>query len=202
MAASGEQSRADTQTWEQFLAVIEREAQRQYRGWDQDAQEDYVKRMAKRAHCLQREAVLSVTDVSKAESRFSSVRRTRTYEVVGISLRAGDGLPAHNHPEMTGVLLCVTGSLQVEQFDKTGAVPEGGSLFRRYSSRRLNEGDTSTFTASHHNVHSVVAIEDTQILDIFTPPYTPKRMRSTQWYKLDRLGADDPEVFKGVLLSE
>ncbi len=193
---------ADTQAWEQFLAVVKRESKRQHLDWDQDAQDAYVQRIAEIAHRLEKDSVQRVTKIREPEGQFSSIKRTADYELVGISLRAGEQRPAHNHPEMTGVLLCIGGLLRVDQFDVKGVAPGGGIILRRFSSRLLKERDISTFTSLRHNIHSVVAVEDAQILDIFTPPYTMSRMQSTQWYKLDRFATDEPEVVRGSLLNQ
>ena len=43
----------------------------------------------------------------------------------------------------------------------------------------------STLTSKERNIHRLRARELTQLIDIFTPPYTPQRIKTSRWFEVD-----------------
>ncbi len=41
-----------------------------------------------------------------------------------------------------------------------------------------------TLTATANNIHQVKAIEPSQVIDVFTPPYNRTRVTGTRWYEI------------------
>jgi predicted metal-dependent enzyme (double-stranded beta helix superfamily) len=107
------------------------------------------------------------------------------FEVVSIAFDKGQIIPPHNHPDMTGVTGCISGSVWVDSYEPTySEKPNGPLLFKQTASRRLTYGSVSTLTAEMANIHCLRAYERTQIIDIFTPPYDADRRQRTKWYRL------------------
>jgi hypothetical protein len=64
----------------------------------------------------------------------------------------------------------------------------GKLLIEQVVQDRLSPGVFATLTAEHGNIHRLEATEYTELLDVFTPPYDPERMKRYRWYER----ADEP----------
>ena len=47
------------------------------------------------------------------------------FEVVTLEFEPGEEIGLHDHPDMTGVILCVTGSVEIDNFDQVGPSQNG-----------------------------------------------------------------------------
>ena len=104
------------------------------------------------------------------------------FEVATVEFEAGDEIPLHNHPDMTGVIFCVAGSVRIEQFDLV-AEESDRVLLQLRASQQCQAGDFSTLTAVRGNIHALYAEEYTALFDIFTPPYDDERLQHYRWYE-------------------
>jgi cysteamine dioxygenase len=120
---------------------------------------------------------------------FTELIKTLDVQISLITFEKGESLPHHNHPAMTGVLTCVTGSLLVSSYDLLSTrerAPSAGVLLHSVKSEIILPGRISTLTQSRGNIHTVKALDFTQVIDIFTPPYSDERIAKTTWYTLER----------------
>ncbi len=118
-----------------------------------------------------------------------SVHRGGHFSVATLEFDAGDEIRLHNHPDMTGVILCVSGAVEVEAFNLLPTQsPMGKLLMEQVLQEKLTPGVFATLTAEHGNIHRLVATEYTELLDVFTPPYDKERMTRYRWYER----ADEP----------
>ena len=114
----------------------------------------------------------------------SLVYTSPMFEVVILEFEPGDEIGLHDHPDMTGVILCVGGSMEIDNFDEVDLANEDGDLFvRRISKVTLSPGDVATLTAIRGNIHSLRAEEFIQLLDVFTPPYNDGRSDRSRWFE-------------------
>jgi PCO_ADO len=118
------------------------------------------------------------------------VHETTEFEVVLFLLDEGQYFPYHNHPSMTGISMCVSGQVDVHNLDIAGKADPSTLLLRTSVHERMSSGRISWLTSGVRNIHRVQASKDSQLIDIFTPPYTPERVAQTRWYQVERLGVD------------
>ena len=109
--------------------------------------------------------------------------------VVTIEFDPGDEIPLHNHPDMTGVILCLSGKVDIQAFNLLEERSEDGRLLiERVDQVDLQPGQFASLTADRGNIHGLVAVEFTELLDVFTPPYDAERLERYRWYER----SDDP----------
>ncbi|MGB0592424.1 MAG: hypothetical protein ACPGU1_22290 [Myxococcota bacterium] len=119
------------------------------------------------------------------------------FEVASLEFDAGDEIPLHNHPDMTGVILCLSGKMKVEGFDLLDEPSSDGNLLlERVENLTLVAGDHCTLTAERGNIHTVVALEFTQLLDVFTPPYDDEKLLRYRWYERDPSPYEGEDIFE------
>jgi cysteamine dioxygenase len=101
----------------------------------------------------------------------------------------------HDHPGMTGMILCASGEIETANFDPVELpdfeTPAGRQLLKFAGQATLKKNDISTLTAKARNIHTLRALKVTQLVDIFTPPYTEERAEQSRWFKLS------PEPLQG-----
>ena len=175
-------------SWEDFLAELSVLAEQQFSPtWDQDAYVEEVAALMGLLH-LEDESFQALYDgyatAGELFPELQTVHEGGYFEVATLEFDAGDEISLHNHPDMTGVILCLSGRLEVEAFDlQERQSASGALLLERVVQRELEPGDYCTLTATHGNIHSVRAQSFTQLLDIFTPPYDDERLTRYRWYE-------------------
>ena len=98
----------------------------------------------------------------------AETNRQMTFEVLLLSLESGYTIPLHDHPARSGVSICVSGHAKVKNYD---FVPSSGSaLLKQRSQTSLYGQKASTLTEQEGNVHTISALQSTQLIDVFSPP--------------------------------
>ena len=119
------------------------------------------------------------------------------FEVVTLEFDPGDAIPLHNHPDMTGAILCISGRVEVESFNLLDELsPEGRLLIEQVDQLELSPGLSATLTAQRGNIHALVATQYTELLDVFTPPYDDERLTRYRWYERASEPIDGGSVFE------
>jgi hypothetical protein len=132
--------------------------------------------------------------------QFDHYRKEADFEVDLVTFEAGDEIPTHDHPRMTGVSACVSGRVHVRSWDLIERSAEGPrSLVRDLGRVTLEPGRTSALTPETRNVHHLTADAPAQIVDVFTPPYGSPRVGKTTWY---RIGSEPLEGRPGLFTAE
>lgn len=128
---------------------------------------------------------------------FTDLMRSTDVQVTLLSFSAGEVIPYHNHPSMTGVMTCVRGELTVDSYDYVDRLSKEEWIIRALPRAGLQPGNTSTLTEKARNIHQVAAPAAAQIVDIFSPPYDAERTYSTRWFKLrsSRASGRDADLF-------
>ena len=186
--------------WATFLADLEALTQAQHEaGWDPAC---HVARVATLL------GELDVTDapVQAQLDRYLDARRERPelrtlhdggdHEVVALQFAPGDTIGLHDHPRMTGVILCITGSVHIQAYNRLGPTSKDGTLrIQQVEDVVLQPGDHATLTEHHGNIHTLVAPEWCELIDVFTPPYTPDRIRDYRRYVRSAEPVQGTDVF-------
>lgn len=98
----------------------------------------------------------------------AEAKRQVTFEIVLLSLEAGYSIPLHDHPKRNGVSVCVTGKTKVTHFDLQSI--EGSSVLQMRSRTTIHPSETGTLTEVEGNIHTITALQHTQLIDVFSPP--------------------------------
>ena len=188
--------------WEGFLDAVAELAQLQYTtGWDQ---ESYVEDVAQLMLNLDLsdpvivEAYAHYADEVRGFPEITEIYEEPGFELATLEFEAGEAIDLHDHPGMTGVILCVSGQVEIENFDLLEEPSiDGNLLLVRSGSVVLTAGMSATLTSERGNIHALRATRFTQLLDVFTPPYNDDRIARSRWYRRSAehyLGRD--EVFE------
>ncbi|MGB0774530.1 MAG: hypothetical protein ACPG32_03500 [Akkermansiaceae bacterium] len=177
--------------WDAFLTAIEKEAAKQHLdNWDQDT---YVKKAAALALRLNlkdpdlAEAFLKTKKgIGNKRIDFYKLDKQRNFEVSLVQFEKGEQIAHHDHPGMTGVLLCATGKVDVWNYDLLGKRKNSKSVLLAETAHNvLDKGKVSTLTAKARNIHKLKAHALTQLVDVFAPPYNKERSHNSKWFKVD-----------------
>lgn len=125
------------------------------------------------------------------------------FQVSLFQFEKGEYIPHHDHPDMTGVLNVVSGSLLAKNYNvekqlssTREVVNEGRTaimqkcVLRETGNEIIQKGDVSLLTSDTGNIHSIMPNEFTQMVDVFTPAY--KHDTNAKWYTVN-----EEEFYKG-----
>ncbi len=189
-------------SWDQFIAELEVLSAKQHEAmWDQEAHVEAVAELMLRLD-PEAQAVVDVLDnYSNNNPNFPElipIHEVVDFEVTVIQFEAGEIIDMHNHPDMSGVIHCISGDIDIEGFnllDERSA--DGNLLVERIAQVRLQSGDITSLTAERGNIHALMANEFTELLDVFTPPYAGDRITRYRWYqRLDQPYEGRQNVFE------
>jgi hypothetical protein len=181
--------------WDAFLEAIELEAKKQH--LDQWNELEYVKKASAIAARLDlkdpnlEKAFKSVKEKGVGNKRvdFAPLEKQIDYHVTLVQFEKGEEIMHHDHPEMTGVLLCATGEVEVWNYDLYAEKENKKDvLLKQTSHAKLIKGQVSTLTSKERNIHRVAARDFTQLVDVFAPPYDKERIANSNWYVVDTEG--------------
>jgi cysteamine dioxygenase len=183
--------------WDAFLEAIAREAGRQH--LDDWNEADYVAKAAAIVSRLDLDSPDLKQAFEKAKAGignqrvdFDRLEKQLDFQISFIQFEKGEEIRHHDHPGMTGVLLCATGAIDVWNYDEIQAAPEKKTLLlKQISKTTMSKSDVSTLTSRDRNIHRLKARDMTQLVDIFAPPYNKERIGRSRWFKVD------PEPFEG-----
>jgi len=177
--------------WDAFLSAVEKEASKQHLDhWDQAG---YVKKAAALAlrlnlkdHALAEAFEKTKSGIGNQRLDFYKLEKQRNFEVSLVQFEKGEKIAHHDHPGMTGVLLCATGKVDVWNYDLMEQEAESDPLLLHQTAKKsLQKGMVSTLTSQERNIHKLKAHSLTQLVDIFAPPYNKERSKNSSWYRVD-----------------
>lgn len=179
--------------WEAFLEAVTTEAAKQHLdAWKQD---DYVKTIATLAARLHLEDPVLTKAMAQLTTRlkhgnvdFQYLEQRVDFSLCLVQFDEGEIIRPHDHPGMTGMILCASGEIETSNFDPIEdskiTAAAGHQLLRRVGQSVLKKNDISTLTAKARNIHTLRSIKVTQLVDIFTPPYNKERVEQSHWFEL------------------
>jgi cysteamine dioxygenase len=199
-AAEGRISADGAMHWEAFLEAVAKEAGKQHLdAWNQDAYVAKIAGLATRLHLDDPvlTAALAQLDVrlKQGDVDFQYLEERVDFALCLVQFDVDERIRPHDHPGMTGMILCASGEIETANFDPI-ELPDfephaGHQLLKLASQATLKKNDISTLTAKARNIHTLKARKATQLVDIFTPPYNAERSEQSRWYELA------PEPIKG-----
>ncbi len=190
--------------WEDFLVLLRELSNAQFDdSWDQ---ESYTAKVASLISRLRRddEDIVEFTERYKnRSSNFPEIRRLHRETQFGVSLvefEEGEEIPLHDHPDMTGVILCTQGRVKVDHYDRLPEVSERNRpLLAEERSLDMKPGDIAALTVKQGNIHTLRALEFTRMIDVFTPPYNLDRVSRSKYFKI---GSEPYQERQGVFEAQ
>lgn len=190
-ACNGRLPEKETINWDAFLEAVEKEAARQHLDqWDEAA---YVARAAKLCARLNLKDEHLLRAFKKAQRGlgnkrvdFEPLEKQQDFHVTLLQFEKEEEITHHDHPEMTGVILCASGEIEAWNYDLLGEKPDREHvLLQETNHDLLKKGAVSSLTSRERNIHRLKAHKLTQLVDIFAPPYNRERIRKSSWYDVD-----------------
>lgn len=120
-----------------------------------------------------------------------------TFDITRVRFAMGDRIQLHNHPDMTGVIRCLSGTLLIDSYDLLDE--EGPPQARFRETLRLGPDDVATLTPSRGNLHALRVEEPSELIEVLTPPYTRDRLERMRWYRHAQPVRPEPGVVYPLL---
>ena len=184
-----EDSASEPLDWATFLAGVDQLALEQFSGaWNQEA---YVEEMATLMLRLSPQDPVLLEELAKAVGAIRNFPDIVTlvegpdhsYDVAIVVFEEGEEIPLHDHPDMTGVILGLSGEVEIQSFNLLPELSPSGALqLQRLAVSNVTPGVHATLTADRGNIHSLRAISRTELLDVFTPGYNQDRSVRSKWF--------------------
>lgn len=197
-AQNGRPAKNQAMHWEAFLEAIAKEAAVQHLDrWDQ---EEYLKKISALARRLHRDDPVLVKGLAQIETRlklgnvdFEYLEKRLDFAICLVQFEKEQTISAHDHPGMTGMILCASGRIHTRNYDlmseTTRSLADGSKettcQLSLSAEQTLEKNSITTLTAKARNIHMLKAQETTQLIDIFTPPYNDERSEDSRWFTLD-----------------
>lgn len=175
--------------WNEFLTICEGLADAQFDEDWQQRQDVYTKKVEKlllRLNLDDDNIVKFINSYNNYSQHFPEIRtihRKTEFQVSLLEFEADEKIPLHDHPDMTGVLICTHGEIAVNHYDKLAETSEQDlPLLQKERNLTMMPGTTATLTANRGNIHELYAKEFTRMIDVFTPPYNRDRSSRSRYY--------------------
>lgn len=199
--ANGHQGRWNANTplnWDAFIERLTLLARRQHEPhWDQERYIGQVKRLLLQCDLPEfgniKQAMQAYENKRPDWFESTSLHYEVDFQVSLFQFEQGEYIPHHDHPDMTGVLNVVSGSILAKNYDvdqhltSVREVLVDGTphvlrscILRETSSNIVQAGSVSMLSAHKGNIHSIMPNAFTQLVDVFTPAY--KQDTNANWY--------------------
>jgi hypothetical protein len=117
---------------------------------------------------------------------FEPLEKQRNFHVTLLQFEKEEEISHHDHPEMTGVILCASGEIETWNYDLLGEKPDHKHVLLKETNHEiLKKTSVSSLTSKARNIHRLKAKKLTQLVDIFAPPYNRDRIQKSSWYEVD-----------------
>lgn len=175
--------------WDAFLKTCENLSGAQFgEDWTEN-QDDYTKKIEAllvRLNLEDDKIAKFIESYNNYNTHFPEIRtihRKTEFQVSLLEFEAGEKIPLHDHPDMTGVVICTHGEIEVTHYDKLADTSEKDlPLLKKERHLTMTPGVTATLTVNRGNIHELYAKDFTRMIDVFTPPYNRDRSSRSRYY--------------------
>ena len=115
--------------------------------------------------------------ITRMTPRKTAVAPIVPFEILLLTLDSGYSIPCHDHPGSSVASICLGGVARVANYDLAGAA--NGPILKMRSRSTIGPSQTATLTEQKGNIHTITAVQSTELLDVFCPPLTAGRFH---WY--------------------
>lgn len=177
----------EVRSWERFIEQVGKLAEQQIDpAWDQVAYTAQVQAMLRELDLTDHHLKEVMARYRNAHRNFPEINALHQEQIFMVSLlefEPGEQIELHDHPDMTGCILCSEGEINVQNYTLDERKSERGRpLLRAASAITMTPGSTGTLTATTANIHALQAVTFTRLIDVFTPPYNADRSQRSRWY--------------------
>lgn len=192
-AAGGRLPEHGAMHWDAFLEAVTKEAAKQHLdAWNQDTYVKSIASLASRLHLEDPALTKAMEQISirlkQGKVDFKYLEDRVDFSLCLVQFDQGEIIRPHDHPGMTGMILCASGEIETTNFDpvelENVKAAQGHQLLKRVGQGVLRKNEISTLTAKARNIHTLHARKVTQLVDIFTPPYNKERIEQSNWFEL------------------
>jgi hypothetical protein len=174
--------------WSEFIRLLDEIAQTQFSlEWDQEAYVQDVITLMRLLQLDEAEFASLYDGYVDSLGKFPEIDTAHDgvyFEVVTLEFKEGSEIGLHNHPDMTGVILCLSGEITIESYNLLEDLSDAGNLLiEQLEKTTLTAGDFATLTANRGNIHSLQTSQYAALLDVFTPPYDEERLQKYRSYE-------------------
>ncbi|MEM9022408.1 MAG: hypothetical protein AAGB22_01610 [Bacteroidota bacterium] len=202
--------------WDAFLERLTRLASTQHDlPWNQQRYTRQVKRLLLQCDFPQFENIKQELEAyeNKTPNWFeaASLHYEVDFQVSLFQFEPGEYIPHHDHPNMTGVINVVSGSMLAKNYSVEHQLPSTTKqrpneapeiikkcVLREVAHETVSAGQVSMLNAHKGNIHSVMPTAFTQLVDVFTPAY--HQDTNASWYVVNE--AECYEGRKGLHEAE
>jgi len=126
---------------------------------------------------------------NKRFPEFTKMHKEKSFQITLLEFEPGEKIPLHDHPDMSGVILCAKGNIEIDNFDLLKNKSSNKKLLlKQTSSVVMKPGMVGSLSSTRGNIHSLKAKEFTRLIDIFTPPYDKRRIKESHYFtKSDKI---------------
>ena len=174
--------------WERLLEICHSLSKVQFEdGWDQAAYTKKVRYLLERLQLDDQTVQALIKQYRNTDPIFpeiSAMHKEQQFMVAMLTFEPGERIGLHDHPDMTGVILCTRGEVAVTHYDKLAETSDAGNaLLREERHIVMSAGNSVSLTADKGNIHTLEANRFTRMIDIFTPPYDADRIERSRYYR-------------------
>lgn len=179
----------DSLGWDGFLKTCDDLSDAQFEEDWITNQDDYTKKIEQllvRLNLEDDKIVEFIESYNNYNTNFPEIRtihRKTEFQVSLLEFEADEKIPLHDHPDMTGVVICTHGEIDIAHYDKLAETSDKDlPLLKKERYLTMTPGMTATLTVSRGNIHELHAKEFTRMIDVFTPPYNRDRSSRSRYY--------------------
>ncbi|MBT3783332.1 hypothetical protein HOF92_00065 [bacterium] len=107
----------------------------------------------------------------------------------------GKKIPLHDHPEMSGIVKSIWGSMQFTAYDWAREYPYSGLTRKIQDTRVDGASEPGMLLPQWKNLHTMQATEDCAFIDIFSPLYYDDENRKCTYYQVSEEIQQEHETF-------
>jgi hypothetical protein len=189
--------------WDAFLEEISKLAKTQHtKPWNQSEYIKAVQMVLQQCNFPEYEnfkaASTNYKDIEKNWFEYEELHKEKDFQISLLQFEKGEYISHHDHPSMCGVINMVTGNALVKNYsvheilEKEETKTHGDKSFvlkscliKKENEEILLPNKISTLTETEGNIHSLMPNEFTQLVDIFTPAYSPESETATKWFTVN-----------------
>jgi cysteamine dioxygenase len=176
--------------------------------WDQPAYLEKVRSLLTQLNLGDTHIKEVIARYKNARKKFPEIKelhKEQNFQVSLLEFEPGERIGLHDHPDMTGCILCSEGSAVVRNFTllpQESLMPQKKNAkvqLRQESVVTMTPGVSGMLTSTTANIHDLVANSFTRLIDVFTPPYNDDRSRRSRWFDLDQTPPKADGIFTATV---
>lgn len=184
-------------TWQEFIDRIHLLSEAQFStNWNENAYVEDVKKLISTLDINDqniKKFTIQYKNKHKKIPEIHAMHKEQNFMISMLEFEPGEKIPLHDHPDMTGVIHCIEGRINIQNYTLQGETSDSGKLLlKQESSVTFKPGVSGTLTSTFGNIHSLQADKFTRLIDVFTPPYNDLRTKNSKYYR------KRPEYYQGI----